>query len=865
MAVEMSDDASSSSRLASQDHIATSSSSSSHDKKSSQGQYKLKTTPALPALQNIDSTNLDKTWEEIISARIPSEYSRVATDRSFWQQVADSLQAMVDEDDTAAQARGRASSSSLLPSLAAASFSSPSSPRDFRQVIPSLSYPQSGERPVGSTSEEAASSRALEQAGKMAFSGSKVKGKQRSLGKQRQQQQQVVSAGRKSSSQGQSGSEASPIWLNQIGSSILPLEQISFEGDPDPVPPATPSDTPWPTRPSEGGPITRRPIRNNPNDTRADLMMILIPLLVLVSTLLLIMLMFLFLFIIMRRRARIALLNSDGPLDVGREEELEGHGGLDGIEERWLETQDESTRRGYARAKDWLLSHPPASTPSEITMSQFLSIQEKGVSAWSFEPDYEANSSCYVEARTEITFVADGEGMAPQEGGGCSVQSNLPLPKINEVYYWEAKMFTKPESTGVAVGLATKPYPSFRLPGWSKYSVGFFSQDGFKCHNYPFAAQSYGPAYVQGDVIGVGYRPRTGTAFFTRNGKKLEDAFVGLHRYNLFPTIGADGPAEVHVNLGQAGFVFIEANVKKLGLAPMNGTLAPPPAYGQERGSILIETAGQSSSGIHEFGGRRTPPPPPTPPNEERDRSSSRRRRRDRRRQRETINAASHQAGVMAAQERQSPLPVPTRGRRISSGSSADAPINPPTPGHLDISLHSMHHLDRSGGSSRQLEAGTTRSGSDDSYFPDSPSRRDNPSTDGRFLDLPRPGSSATTPLRSNSPSPPPYQELHFARVPPLTISPSSRTSTNNGSLGGTSESNHQARRGSGRSHRLAEAVFGVLSERGLIRPEAQREVSTTGGSEYERLAGGSGPASPEQEERTWGETLSNWWSGGRG
>jgi hypothetical protein len=55
----------------------------------------------------------------------------------------------------------------------------------------------------------------------------------------------------------------------------------------------------------------------------------------------------------------------------------------------------------------------------------------------------------------------------------------------------------------------------------------------------------------------------------------------------------------VHVNFGQAGFVFIEANVKKWGLAPMTGSLAPPPPYGNEQGSILLEAGrkdGYSSS-----------------------------------------------------------------------------------------------------------------------------------------------------------------------------------------------------------------------------------------------------------------------------
>ncbi|KAI5478272.1 hypothetical protein MNV49_005227 [Pseudohyphozyma bogoriensis] len=287
----------------------------------------------------------------------------------------------------------------------------------------------------------------------------------------------------------------------------------------------------------------------------------------------------------------IALREEGGPTNLEREDDFDADGGLDGLEQRWLDSTDEQTKAGYLRAKVWQSQYPPNSQPTDITLSQFLSIQEKGVSAWSFEPDYESNPALIVESRTEITFLADGVGMAPEEGGGCCVQSNLPLPKLNEVYYWECKMYEKPEGTTVAIGLATKPFPSFRLPGLSKYSVGYFSSDGFKSHSFPFTGQSYGPPLTEGDVLGVGYRPRSGTVFFTRNGKKLEDAFIGLNRHNLFPTVGANSACTVHVNLGQAGFVFIEANVKKWGLAPMMGTLAPPPAYGSEGGSILLDSA----------------------------------------------------------------------------------------------------------------------------------------------------------------------------------------------------------------------------------------------------------------------------------
>jgi hypothetical protein len=238
---------------------------------------------------------------------------------------------------------------------------------------------------------------------------------------------------------------------------------------------------------------------------------------------------------------------------------------------------------------DFQLQYPPNSQPTDITLSQFLSIQEKGVSAWSFEPDYETISSVLVHARTEITFLPDPESAS-------NVQSNLPLPKLNEVYYWETKLFDLPPGTNVAIGLSTKPYPAFRLPGLSRYSVAYHS-NGDKSFHWPFTAQTYSQPLKEGDVLGVGYRPRSGTVFFTRNGFRVqEDAFVGLTRWNLFPTIGADGPCSLHVNLGQSGFVFIEANVKKWGLAPSVGTLAPPPAYGSERGSILLAAGGTIQS-----------------------------------------------------------------------------------------------------------------------------------------------------------------------------------------------------------------------------------------------------------------------------
>ncbi|KAK3984780.1 hypothetical protein QBC44DRAFT_345758 [Cladorrhinum sp. PSN332] len=263
---------------------------------------------------------------------------------------------------------------------------------------------------------------------------------------------------------------------------------------------------------------------------------------------------------------------------IGRPGEYDDEQAFAREEAEALETMDDMSRTEYLRAKAFIAANPPESVQTDISLSQYLAIQEKGVSAWEFEPELEI-ANCFVEARTEIEFF-DSE---------CTVMSNLPVPKQNEVYYWEAKIYEKPENTLLSIGMATKPYPLFRLPGFHKYSAAYLS-NGTRRYNQPFNPTPYGPHIVQGDVIGVGYRPRTGTIFFTRNGKKLEDMVHGLKSQNFFPSVGANGPCIVHVNFGQAGFVFIEANVKKWGLAPMTGSLAPPPPYGSEQGSILLET-----------------------------------------------------------------------------------------------------------------------------------------------------------------------------------------------------------------------------------------------------------------------------------
>ncbi|KAG5455523.1 MAG: concanavalin A-like lectin/glucanase domain-containing protein, partial [Olpidium bornovanus] len=166
-----------------------------------------------------------------------------------------------------------------------------------------------------------------------------------------------------------------------------------------------------------------------------------------------------------------------------------------------------------------------AAQESDLTAEQKFVIEELGVAAWEFVPDYELN--CFVQDRTEVSFL-EGEG-------GC-VQTNLPLPKQKDIYYWEAKVFEKAPKTTVSIGLVTKPYPS-----WNRFSVGYQSDDGRKYVSDAFGGRNYGKTYQQGDVIGIGYRPQSGAVFFTRNGLRLDDAVSGM-KQTLYPAVAADGP-----------------------------------------------------------------------------------------------------------------------------------------------------------------------------------------------------------------------------------------------------------------------------------------------------------------------------------
>lgn len=257
-------------------------------------------------------------------------------------------------------------------------------------------------------------------------------------------------------------------------------------------------------------------------------------------------------------------------------------------------------RQLYKQAKLYLQFNRPE-LATDLTLSQYLTIEEKGLCAWDFIPDQNLPPGIItVENKTEISFHNQNNNF--NINYPCSIQSNLPIPRTNDVYYFEAKIYNLPfpNDTQMSIGLATKPYPFFRLPGRHQFSVAY-DNDGSRRFNNSFSLNEKEskifPRLEKGDVIGVGYRTRSGTIFFTRNGKKLSERKVGGHIKNLtcllYPTIGASKNCDIHINIGQLGYVFIEANVKKWGFASVDGTLPPPPPYNQVSDDVLLESGSE--------------------------------------------------------------------------------------------------------------------------------------------------------------------------------------------------------------------------------------------------------------------------------
>ncbi|GBB94118.1 hypothetical protein RclHR1_22970002 [Rhizophagus clarus] len=243
------------------------------------------------------------------------------------------------------------------------------------------------------------------------------------------------------------------------------------------------------------------------------------------------------------------------------------------------ENGDDSTRISMLieeKAKNFTRDYPPEEKlpPDELIedIRRF-----RGARAWKWIPDNSDNSDTLLSRK--VTIQSEGEIIKFLNTMNTSIQTNYPcfVPVLGskeiivendqikfsetifvqpqstphrKLHYYEMTILkiTDPYNTNIAIGLATKPYPCFRLPGLNLYSVGYHSINGKKFNNNNIGIE-YGPDWEVGDTVGCGYYSDAGEVFFTRNGDFLGEAFTHI-KHIWFPTIGASGPCMVEINFG---------------------------------------------------------------------------------------------------------------------------------------------------------------------------------------------------------------------------------------------------------------------------------------------------------------------------
>ncbi|CCH62795.1 hypothetical protein TBLA_0I01350 [Henningerozyma blattae CBS 6284] len=289
---------------------------------------------------------------------------------------------------------------------------------------------------------------------------------------------------------------------------------------------------------------------------------------------------------------------------------------------------------------------------STLSYADLIKIRDRGLESYFFLPSVNDNidemgnfnPSFLINDKLNVSFT--------KYNRSSSTILNYPVPFNNKkVVYFEVKIykFPKDSNTIFSIGLMTSPYPYFMIPGRANYSIGYEST-GKLFRNNPLGDSSkILPELQEGDTVGFGFKYSTGTIFITHNGNKVLDVaeninldlYIGIGAINttLFSSvtsnqfsvskekkieldnesssseslidripisknkknpsfISSSDVVQLHLNIGQRGYVYPKANAKKYSFGSKHGEIGAPPNYddaltGHDR---LINVCGSNSN-----------------------------------------------------------------------------------------------------------------------------------------------------------------------------------------------------------------------------------------------------------------------------
>ena len=133
------------------------------------------------------------------------------------------------------------------------------------------------------------------------------------------------------------------------------------------------------------------------------------------------------------------------------------------------------------------------------------------------------------------------------------LQTSSPISPIAP--YFEIELISRAVDKAIAIGLASKRYPTNSWVGWNSESIAYHLDDGklFKVSNL---GHTFGPKAFTGDTVGCGVRFGTTSlsaavkggdkmeVFFTINGAVIGTQKVSFASGGMFPTICIESPSE---------------------------------------------------------------------------------------------------------------------------------------------------------------------------------------------------------------------------------------------------------------------------------------------------------------------------------
>ncbi|KAI0020088.1 SPRY domain-containing protein [Xylariomycetidae sp. FL0641] len=130
--------------------------------------------------------------------------------------------------------------------------------------------------------------------------------------------------------------------------------------------------------------------------------------------------------------------------------------------------------------------------------------------------------------------------------------------------YYEVRILAGSSSeVGLAIGFAAPPYPSFRLPGWHRASLGVHGDDGHRFVADPEGGRAFTAPFRPGQTVGIGMeiRPQGDVqVFFTRDGKEQGRWFIHEETDAALGESwrGLDGDRDLCASIGMFGKVELE-------------------------------------------------------------------------------------------------------------------------------------------------------------------------------------------------------------------------------------------------------------------------------------------------------------------